>query len=309
MTSFSSTGIAYDREGPRGQLPIVLIHAGVADRRMWDPVWSGLTSDWDVVRVDLRGFGDSTGRPAKAFSQAEDLLGTLAEIGVHRCHLIGASFGAGVAVEVSLIKPSAVASLLLAAPAGSLIAELTPDLREFITAEGSALERGDLNTAVEANLSTWVEGLHRRPDQVDPVVRQLVGRMQRQAFEITADWSDVEEKELEPPALERLAAIAVPLLVLIGGLDLDAVQDAAARVAATVPGAHRVDWPDAGHLPSLEQPDTFLELVRGWLQDHLLDKGVRRRGIRPPPRQTGPHDSSGTPGPGPVPPPGNDRAA
>ncbi len=265
MTSFSSNGIAYDREGPRGQLPVVLIHAGVADRRMWDPIWPGLTADRDVVRFDLRGFGDSTTRPAKEFSPAEDLLGALAEMRIDRCHLVGASYGAGVAVEISLINPPSVASLLLAAPGGSLLAELTPDLQEFIAAERSALERGDLNTAVEANLSTWVEGLHRRSDQVDPAVRQLVGRMQRRALEITADWSDVEEKELTPPALERLAAIAVPVLVLIGGLDLDTVQDAAARVASTVPDAHRVDWPDAGHLPSLEQPDTFLELVRDWV--------------------------------------------
>lgn len=265
MTSFTSNGIAYHREGPRGRLPVVLVHAGVADRRMWEPIWSGLTADWDVVRVDLRGFGDSTARPTGAFSQAEDLLAALAEIGVDRCHLVGASFGAGVAVDASLINPSAVASLLLAAPAGSLLAELTPDLQAFIAAEGAALERGDLDAAVEANLSTWVEGLHRRADQVDPAIRQLVGRMQRRAFEVTAGWSEVEEKELTPPALERLGEIAVPVLVLIGGLDLDTVQDAAARVASSIPDAHRVDWPGSGHLPSLEHPDTFLELVRDWV--------------------------------------------
>lgn len=57
------------------------------------------------------------------------MLDTLSEIGVDRCHLVGASFGAGVAVEVALTRPAAVASLLLAAPAGSLLAEITPDLR------------------------------------------------------------------------------------------------------------------------------------------------------------------------------------
>ena len=66
MTSFSSGGIAYDRGGPRGELPIMLIHAGVADRGMWGPIWPELTGDRDVVRVDLRGFGDSAARPAGA---------------------------------------------------------------------------------------------------------------------------------------------------------------------------------------------------------------------------------------------------
>ena len=264
MTSYTSNGIAYDREGPRGELPVVLIHAGVADRRMWDPIWPAFTGERDVVRVDLRGFGDSAARPAGPVSPAGDVLGALAEIGVGRCHLVGASLGAGVAVEVALTRPPAVASLLLAAPGGSLLAEVTPDLQAFFTAERTALDRGDLDAAVEANLSCWVEGPRRSAGQVDPAVRELVARMQRRAFEVTADWDDVEEEELEPPALDRLGEIVVPVLVLVGGLDLDAVHAAAARVVAGTTGARRVDWLDAGHLPALERPADFLDLLREW---------------------------------------------
>jgi 3-oxoadipate enol-lactonase len=264
VASFTSHDIAYDREGPRGEPPVVLIHAGVADRRMWEPVWAALARDRDVVRVDLRGFGDSAGRPAGPLSQAGDVLEALSETGVDRCHLVGASMGAGVAVEVALTRPAAVASLLLAAPGGSLLAEMTPSLRAFIDQEGAALERGDLDAAVEANLSWWVDGPHRRPDQVDPQVRELVGRMQRRAFEVTSDWDDVEEKELEPPALDRLGEISVPVLVLVGGLDLDVVHDAAGRVASAIAGARRVDWPHVAHLPSLERPADFLDLLRDW---------------------------------------------
>jgi 3-oxoadipate enol-lactonase len=264
VTSYTSNGIAYDREGPRDGLPIALIHAGVADRRMWDPIWPALTWERDVVRLDLRGFGDSAERPSAPVSQAGDVLGALADLGVRRCHLIGASFGAGVAVETALTEPSAVASLLLAAPAGSLLAEVTPDLRAFLDAEGAALDRDDLDAAVEANLAWWVEGTRRSAGQVDPAVRALVARMQRRAFEVAATWDDVEEEELEPPALGRLAEIAVPVLVLVGGLDLDAVRAAAARVIAESPGARRVDWPDVGHLPALERPADFLDLLRAW---------------------------------------------
>jgi pimeloyl-ACP methyl ester carboxylesterase len=188
-------------------------------------------------------------------------------MGVDRCHVVGASFGAGVAVEVALARPSAVASLLLAAPGGSLLAEMTPDLQAAWDAERTALERGDLDAAVEANLSWWVEGTRRSADQVDPSVRERVRRMQRRAFEVTADWDDVEEHELDPPALERLSEIEVPVLVLVGGLDLDTVHDAAGRVVAGIAGARRVDWPDAGHLPSLEDPAAFAELLREWAKD------------------------------------------
>jgi 3-oxoadipate enol-lactonase len=263
VTSFTSKSIAYDREGPRGDTPIVLIHAGVADRRMWEPVWPTLSEEQDVVRMDVRGFGDSATRPVGPVSQADDVLEALAEIGVDRCHLVGASFGAAVAVEAALTRPAAVASLLLAPPAGSLL-EMTLSLRTFIDEEAAALERGDLDAAVGVNLSWWVDGPHRHPDQLDPKMRALVGRMQRRAFEVTCDWDDVEESELEPPALDRLGEISVPVLVLVGGLDLDTVHDAAGRVVAGVAGARRVDWPQVGHLPSLERPADFLDLLREW---------------------------------------------
>jgi len=267
VTAFTADGIAYDRAGPRGELPVVLIHAGVADRGMWDPIWPELTSERDAVRLDLRGFGQSVVRPAGALAHQADVLAALSELGADRCHLVGASFGAGVAVEVALARPSAVASLLLVGPGGSLLAEMTPDLRAFIDAERAALERGDLDAAVEANLAWWVEGTQRSADQVDPSVREQVRRMQRRAFEVTAGWDDVEEQELDPPALDRLDEIGVPALVLVGGLDLDTVRDAAGRVTAGIAGARRVDWPDAGHLPSLEDPAAFTTLLLGWVKD------------------------------------------
>jgi pimeloyl-ACP methyl ester carboxylesterase len=196
VTALTAHGIAYDRAGPRGELTVVLIHAGVADRRMWDAIWAELTDERDVVRLDLRGFGDSVARPA-----------------------------------------------------------------------GSLSHQGDLDAAVEANLAWWAEGPRRSADQVDPSLREQVRRMQRRAFEVTADWDDVAEQELDPPALDRLGEIAIPVLVLVGGLGLDTVHDAAGRVVAGIAGARRVDWPDAGHLPSLEDPAAFADLVLDWVAD------------------------------------------
>jgi 3-oxoadipate enol-lactonase len=264
-TSRSPAGIAYDRSGPRGDLPVVLIHAGIADRRMWDLLWADLTAERDVVRLDLRGFGDSDAPPSGALSLFGDVLDTLSELGIERCHLVGASLGAGVAVEVALSRPEQVDSLLLCAPGGSLIGEITPDLRAFIDAERSALARDDLDGAVEANLTWWVDGPHRDASSVDPAVRERVRQMQRRAFELTAGWDDVDEVELDPPALDRLAEIAVPSLVLVGELDLQAIQNAARRVTEGIAGARRIDWPDVAHLPSMERPQDFLTLMRDWL--------------------------------------------
>ena len=55
--------LSYERSGPTVSTPILLLHAGIADRRMWDSIWPTLTAARDVVRVDLRGFGGSTERP------------------------------------------------------------------------------------------------------------------------------------------------------------------------------------------------------------------------------------------------------
>jgi pimeloyl-ACP methyl ester carboxylesterase len=264
MTLRSTAGIAYDRAGPAGRTPLVLVHAGVADRRMWDPQWPALTADRDVLRLDLRGFGESARRPAGPLSPVDDLLDTLDQAGIDRCHLVGASFGAAVAVEAALVRPGLAESLFLCAPGGSLIAEATPQLREFFTAEGDALADGNIEAAVEANLRWWVDGPHRAPATVAAAIREKVAAMQRLAFELTSSWDEVPEVELDPPALERLGELNVPTLVLVGALDLDAILDTAARVTAGLPQARQVEWPDVAHLPSLERPDDFLALLRQW---------------------------------------------
>ncbi|MEO5609591.1 MAG: alpha/beta fold hydrolase, partial [Ornithinibacter sp.] len=172
-TSRTPTWIAYDRAGPAGGVPVVLLHAGVADRRMWDPQWAGLSATHDTIRLDLRGFGESTLAPRR-LDPVQDVLETLHHLGVASCHFIAASFGAGVAVEVALRRPGLVRSIALCPPGGSLITEATPTLRAFFAAEREALARGDLDGAVEANITTWVVGAGRTLGGVDPGVTASV---------------------------------------------------------------------------------------------------------------------------------------
>jgi 3-oxoadipate enol-lactonase len=260
----TTSDLAYDRHGPSGRLPVVLVHAGIADRRMWDPLWERLTIERDVIRLDLRGFGESDVRPSGRLDHVGDVVALLDELDVPRCDLVGASFGAGVAVETALTRPDRVRSLLLAPPGGSLLAELTPALRTFIAAENEALARGDLDAAVDANVETWVVGAGRDEAAVAPDVLAAVRVMQRRAFDIADAWGDVGAVELDPPALERLPQLTAPVLVLVGGHDLDTTHDAAARVAAGAVEARRVDWDDVAHLPSMERPAEFVRLVLEW---------------------------------------------
>jgi pimeloyl-ACP methyl ester carboxylesterase len=262
----TATGIAFEvaANDADGAIPAVLLHAGVADRRMWDSAWDGLSSDRPVLRLDLRGYGDSTARPVGPLVAYADVLGTMDAVGIERAHVLGASFGGGVAVEVALVAPERVASLFLLAPGGSLIEHPSPWLSAAWRAEVDALDAGDLDAAVEVNLRAWVDGPGREPGEADPDVRSLVGVMQRRAFEVSGDWDDVVEDELDPPALARLADVAAPTLVLVGEGDGDVLIEAAARVADEVPDAQLVRWPWVAHLPSMERPAEFLALAREW---------------------------------------------
>ena len=278
VTGRSRHGLAFDAAGPDADGAdagtILLVHAGVCDRRMWQPQWEALTTRWRTIRVDLRGFGESDVRPKQPFAHHADVVALLDELDSGPAHLVGCSLGAGVVTEVALARPDLAASLLLVSPGGALMTEPSEDLRRFWRDEGEALERGDIEGAVEANLRTWVDGLDREPDEVDPVVRATVGVMQRRAFEITAGWDDLDELELglEPPATERLEAIDVPALVLAGDGDLPVILDMARTLAARMPRSELVIWPVVAHLPSLERPAAFERLATEWF-DRAPDAG------------------------------------
>jgi pimeloyl-ACP methyl ester carboxylesterase len=112
------------------------------------------------------------------------------------------------------------------------------------------------------NLRAWVDGPTRNADAVDPDVRALVGRMQRDAFELP-DWDPEAnpEHELSPAAADRLREIRCATYVLVGDLDQPATKDAAKRIATEVEGARLEVWPDVAHVPTLERPADFEQLA------------------------------------------------
>lgn len=270
----STSGLAYELAGtPADGDPIVLVHAGVADRRMWDPIWARLTTGHRVLRYDVRGYGESL-PPSGPWSQHSDLLELLDELGIRRAHLVGASMGAGVAVEAALARPSLVRSLVVAAPGGAIYGDVTDDLRAVWHDEVEALDRGDLDAAVEVNLRAWVDGPARDAGAVDPDVRAFIGRMQRDAFELPEwDPDDAPESELSPPASARLAEIACPTLVFVGEADRTASLEAAAGLEASLAGAEVIRWPDVGHMLVLERPAEFADRVLDFV-DRIEGRGT-----------------------------------
>src|SRR5438874_13574123 len=67
--------------------PLLLIHAGIADSRMWDQQFDTFARQYRVIRFDLRGFGQST-VPAGAFANHEDPAALLAFLGIEKAHVV-----------------------------------------------------------------------------------------------------------------------------------------------------------------------------------------------------------------------------
>jgi pimeloyl-ACP methyl ester carboxylesterase len=252
LVAVNGTRLAVDRTGS-GEPAVVLVHAGVADRRMWEPLVAELPGGLSVVRYDMRGFGESE-LPPQPFSHTRDLLALLDALELEKIVLVGASMGGAVALEAAGNWPDRVSGLALLDAAAEH--DWSPVIREFGAAEDAALEAGDIDKAVELNLRLWVDG-PRATSDVDPAMRALVGDMQRRAFELQ-QGVDAEEDELETD----LRLITAPTVVAVGELDVADFHDIARDLAGAIPNVveHRV-IPEVTHLPALERPREVAELV------------------------------------------------
>jgi 3-oxoadipate enol-lactonase len=231
---------------------------------MWDPQWETFPRAHRVVRYDLRGYGRSPIGPGR-FSYARDLLVLLEQKGLERVSLVGVSMGGRIALEAALARPALVDALVLVG-AGLPGHDRSAEMNAADEAEEAALGRGDLDAAVEVTLRTWVDGPRRAPEDVDPEVRARVAEMQRRAYELQLPvWETAEEERLVDDLSERLGEVGARTLVVVGEEDLPDIHEVADRLVHELPDARRAAIADAAHVPSLERPHEFDELVLGFL--------------------------------------------
>jgi 3-oxoadipate enol-lactonase len=255
--------IAYDVSG-RGH-PVLLLHAGLGDRRMWDDQIPAFAEHFTVIRFDARGFGE-TRMPAEPYSSNGDAVALLDHLGIERAHFVGVSMGSQTAIEAAVAAPERVSALVAVGARTGMPVSAT--LRAGWDRVNALEAAGDIAGAVEYELRMWVDGPERGPEAVDPVVREWVREMDAALF--GRDDVDGEELPLEPPAAERLAEIVAPTLIVYGDQDVYDVREAAAPLVASIPGARLEVIPDAAHLPQLERPELFNEIVLGFLRGVLV---------------------------------------
>ena len=238
---------------------VALVHEGICDSRMWEPQWEPWSRSYRLLRVDLRGFGRTPLAPGP-FAHARDLIEVLEQQGMERAALVGVSLGGRVALEVAVARPQLVSALVLVAP-GLPGHEWSDELRAEWAEEETAFEAGDLDAAVEVSLRTWVDGPHRRPEDVDSDVRRRVAEMQRRAYELALAVEEDEEELLVENLADRLGEVRVPTLVVVGDEDQPDMHAISERLASEIPGARLARIPATAHVPSIERPREFDELV------------------------------------------------
>jgi 3-oxoadipate enol-lactonase len=252
--------IHYRRSG--SGFPVVFLHAGVADSRMWEPQAKGLAKHFDVIAPDRRGYGDSE-LPAVAWSPAADVLALMDALGLRDApHVVGCSIGAMAAIDFTLVHPERVSKLVLVGAGGSGVFEDAKykDLYADVTAAEDAHDMAALN---EAEARLWLDGPGRPPGSVDKRLRDLFLDMNGKA--LLSDFDHAPEQELEPPALGRLGEIKSPTLVVVGDADVPPVHETADVLVSKIHGARKVIIDDAAHLPNLEHPDRFNRLLVDFL--------------------------------------------
>ncbi|MEO8610883.1 MAG: alpha/beta hydrolase [Chloroflexota bacterium] len=254
--------INYEFEGTGSAL--VMIHAGIADLRMWDDQFLGFAQNFKTIRYDMRGYGKTA--PVEGdYSSHEDLYALLQYLHIEKAFVMGCSKGGSVAMDFTLQYPEMTSALIMvcSAPAGFEYESPapTPPIWDELVA---AWKAGNVEKVAALDMQINVVGLTRTPNQVDASVRDKVIEMNLIALK-NEQLGLGKKVELDPPAAQRLGEIKVPTLLIVGQYDLPDVIAAGDFMAANITGAQKIVMP-TGHIPSMERPHEFSQQVRNFLQ-------------------------------------------
>ena len=253
--------VIIDGDGP----PIVLIHAGIADLRAWDDLVPFLVAAGHrVIRYDCRGYGSSVTDDV-AYSNREDLRAVLDATGVGRAVLVGNSRGAMIALDTILESPERAAGFVwVGGGIGGFEGETSADELAMFEAADAAETAGDVETQLDLEVRIWVDGVGQPTTRVPARIREAVREMNRPLLDPARIAGT--PIPLGSPANDHLGEIEVPVLAVVGALDVTDTRAAAVRLETSVRGARRVVIPDVAHMVGMEVPrqlaDLIIEFVR-----------------------------------------------
>jgi 3-oxoadipate enol-lactonase len=247
--------------------PIVLLHEGIADKRMWNREFKQLAREHRVARYDLRGYGSST--PATSeYSPIQDLGTVIDQVGFQRPIVVGPSVGGKIALDLTLAHPEKVRALLLIAPGYSGMDY------DHVPGGKATFERDEQLSKAAAD--AWAAG---KPEEATEHLRQLWASaltgssldlfrtmVHDNAAEVFEERSGRFETREGKPAAGRLQEIHVPTRILVGDLDNPAMPPLANFLARGIKGA-RVDLiAGADHVLNLSRPDAFDKALHEFIE-------------------------------------------
>jgi 3-oxoadipate enol-lactonase len=246
--------------------PLLLIHGGLGTLRMWDDQVPAFAERYRVIRYDTRGFG-RTDTEEVEFANPADAAAVLDQVGARSAYVVGQSRGGMIALDFVLEYPERVDAFISVASGVGGFAFQLPDGTESPPWEEMERlwESKDWAPLAELETQVWVDGWGQPPTRVDPELRRKVHDWILASYE--AGKSEGKPQPLDPPAVQRLAEVRVPTLVMIGEVDEPGGVAAGRHLAASVAGARLVEFPGVAHMIQLEEPGRFNELVLDFLAD------------------------------------------
>ena len=234
--------------------PLVLLHPGIGDSRIWEPVLPALTASYRVIRYDARGYGRSPA-PRVTFSLLADLVAVIDWYRLDRVAMVGCSQGGGSALGLALQQPARVSALVLLCPGvpGFPWPEEPEEQDELDAEYERALDAGDVDALAGLLQRVWAAA-GPTPD----VMEQL-----RSAARAEISSGDMEQQD--PPVFDRLGEISVPTSLLVGDADYPPLIEANRQAAARIGGCELTVVPGMDHLPPLREPDLVLRTIANTL--------------------------------------------
>jgi pimeloyl-ACP methyl ester carboxylesterase len=243
--------------------PLVLLHGGFTDHRMWDDLVPLLAVGHRVIAPDARGHGRSA-NATKPFRPTDDLAALLRHLDTGPAVLVGMSMGGATAVDTALEHPDLVRALVVS---GAGITD--PEDADTWTLENiknrwdDTLGAGDIDGWVDVFASA-VAGPYRTLDEVDPEVVRRVQEMARGTIsKHTPDEPDHSVPVTDTAA--RAKTIAVPVLAINGALDAAGLIAMADRLVDVVADGRTATVEGAAHYANMEKPYVFTKFLMEWL--------------------------------------------
>ena len=246
-------------------IPLVMIHAGVADSRQWNNEFAYFAQNYQVVRYDMRGYGKSA-PVAGEFSHLGDLISLLDTLELHEPLVVmGCSMGGGLAMDFALTQPARVRALIMVDSGPSGLELDVPTPAKFAEVE-KAFEAGELDLVAELETQIWFDGMDRTPKQVNQAMRKLLYEMDRKVLSHEVKQLGKRLPNTQTPAFDRLTALNIPVLIIVGAGDTPYMLAAADYMIEKIQSARKVIIENAAHLPNMDQPHEFQGIVKAFLE-------------------------------------------